>query len=133
MGRFTTTLYGADMTIRWRPLTRAIYKQFLGRGEIAWSRRGQFDGAQRSLGYYASADYQFARRWFAGGRYDRSARDYDASIVDRGASAVLTYRPSEFSQVRGQYRHIHFGDGLAANEVLVQFLFSIGAHGAHVF
>jgi hypothetical protein len=133
IGRFTTALYGADMTVRWRPLTRAIYRQFVGRGEIVWSRRGQFDGEQRSLGYYASADYQFARRWFAGGRYDGSARDYDASVVDRGASAVLTYRPSEFSQVRGQYRHVHFGDGPAANELLVQFLFSIGAHGAHVF
>ena len=133
VGRFTTTLYGADATVRWRPLTRAIYHQFVGRTEIVWSHRQQFGGEQHSLGYYASADYQFARRWFAGGRFDRSARAADASLIDRGASAVLTYRPSEFSQVRGQYRHVRFGDGPAANEMLVQFQFSIGAHGAHVF
>ena len=46
---------------------------------------------------------------------------------------MLTYRPSEFSQVRGQYRRIHFGDAATANEVLFQAQFSIGAHGAHAF
>jgi len=133
LGRFTTKLFGADMTLRWRPLTRAIYHQFVGRSEIIWSDRGQFGGRQRSMGYYASGDYQFARRWFVGGRYDRSERADDAALLDKGASAVLTYWPSEFSQVRGQYRHIDYADGPAANELLFQFQFSIGAHGAHPF
>jgi hypothetical protein len=133
IGRFTTKLFGADVTLRWRPLTRAIYHQFVGRSEIIWSDRGQFGGRQRSMGYYASGDYQFARRWFAGGRYDRSERADDAARLDKGASAVLTYWPSEFSQVRGQYRHIDYADGPAANELLFQFQFSIGAHGAHPF
>ena len=48
-------------------------------------------------------------------------------------SAVLTYWPSEFSQVRGQYRRTNYGDGPTANEFLFQFQFSIGAHGAHPF
>lgn len=134
LGRFTTTLFGADVSLRWRPLRRAIYRQFIGRSEIVWSRRQQFDGEQRGLGYYVSGDYQLARRWFAGARYDRSARADAASLVDSGAAAVLTYRPSEFSQIRGQYRHVRFGDSSpAANELLFQFQFSIGAHGAHVF
>jgi hypothetical protein len=133
VGRFTTTLFGADATVHWRPLTRAIYHQFVGRTEVVWSHRHQFDGEQKSLGYYLSGDYQFARRWFAGARYDRSARADFATLIDQGGSALLTYRPSEFSQLRGQYRHIHFGDGPAANEVLLQLQFSIGAHGAHVF
>jgi hypothetical protein len=46
---------------------------------------------------------------------------------------VLTYWPSEFSQVRGQYRRTNYGDGPAADELLFQFQFSIGAHGAHPF
>jgi hypothetical protein len=46
----------------------------------------------------------------------------------------MTYKPSEFSLIRGQYRHTRFGDGRPrANEFLFQFLFSIGAHGAHPF
>jgi len=133
VGRFTTTLFGTDVTLRWRPLARAIYHQFVGRSEVIWSDRGQFGGRQRSMGYYASGDYQFARRWFLGGRYDRSKRADDASLLDKGVSATLTYWPSEFNQLRGQYRRTDYADGPAANELLFQFLFAIGAHGAHVF
>src|SRR2546430_9730237 len=49
----------------------------------------------------------------------------------RSQSAVLTYWPSEFSQVRGQYRRTKYSTGDIANEFLFQFQFSIGAHGAH--
>ena len=45
----------------------------------------------------------------------------------------LTFWPSEFSQIRGQYRRTRYAEGATANELLFQFLFSIGAHGAHVF
>ena len=140
LGRFTTNLFGVDATLRWRPLTRAIYHQFVGRSEVVWSNREQFRTLrprtgrhEQSVGYYVSGDYQFARRWWLGGRYDRSERAEDSSILDRGGSAVLTYWPSEFSQVRGQYRRINFAEGVKSNEVLFQLLFSIGAHGAHVF
>ena len=85
------------------------------------------------MGYYVSGDYQFARRWFVGGRFDHSDRAEDSSIVDKGGSAVLTYWPSEFSQVRGQYRRTNYAEGASANEFLFQFQFSIGAHGAHPF
>ena len=133
LGRFTTRLFGVDATLRWKPLSRAIYHSFVGRSEIVWSRRQQFGGRQDTMGYYVSGDYQFARRWFVGGRYDHSGRADDASIVDEGGSALLTYWPSEFSQVRGQYRRTNYADGPAANELLFQFQFSIGAHGAHPF
>ena len=133
IGRFTTKLFGGDVTVRWRPLRRAIYHQFVGRSEFVWSDHGQFGGRQRAMGYYASGDYQFARRWFVGGRYDHSERADDSSLLDKGGSAVLTYWPSEFSQVRGQYRRTDYANGPTANELLFQFQFSIGAHGAHPF
>jgi hypothetical protein len=132
-GRFTTTVYGIDATFRWRPLQRAIYRSFAARSELVWSRRDQSGGEQAATGYYVSGDYQFARRWFAGGRVDRSHRATDAALVDTGGSLIVTYWPSEFSQVRGQYRRTNYGDGPAANELLFQFQFSIGAHGAHPF
>jgi hypothetical protein len=53
--------------------------------------------------------------------------------VDKGASALLTFWPSEFSQVRGQYRYTRYAEEGTAHEFLVQLLFSIGAHGAHAF
>ncbi len=89
--------------------------------------------APTAFGFYGSGDYQFARRWYVGARYDRSARAWDASLVDKGGSFYLTYWPSEFSQIRGQYRRTNYGDGVKANEFLFQFNFAIGAHGAHVF
>ena len=129
----TTRLFGADATLRWRPLNRAIYHSVAARTELVWSRRQQLT-PQSAFGGYASLDYQFARRWFAGGRFDWAERATDASIRDRGASGVLTFWPSEFSQVRGQYRHTRYGDGdRLANELLLQVLFTIGAHGAHPF
>jgi hypothetical protein len=85
------------------------------------------------MGYFASGDYQFGRRWFVGARYDRSGRADDATAIDKGHSITLTYWPSEFSQVRGQYRRTDYAIGPTANEFLFQLQFSIGAHGAHPF
>jgi hypothetical protein len=131
---FHTSLIGADLTLRWRPLRRAIYRRFIGRTELVWSRRDLTDAPQaHAFGAYGSLEYQFAQRWFAGLRLDHSERAEDPSLVDKGVSAVLTYWPSEFSQVRGQYRHTNYGEGIKADEFLFQFQFSIGAHGAHTF
>lgn len=130
---FLTQLYGVDATFRYRPLRRSIYRSFVGRSEVIWSRRDQPDGRQDANGFYVSGDYQFARRWFAGARYDRSGRAESNSLRDTGHALVLTYWPSEFSQVRGQYRRVRYAEDQTANELLFQFQFSIGAHGAHPF
>jgi len=131
--RFTTTLFGVDATLRWRPLRRSIYRSFVGRSELVWSRREQPDGRQDSAGFFVSGDYQFARRWFAGARLDQSDRADSAGLRDKGGSVLLTYWPSEYSQIRSQYRRTTYADGPTANEFLFQFQFSIGAHGAHPF
>jgi hypothetical protein len=133
VGRFTTNLYGVDATVRWRPLQRSIYRSFVGRSEIVWSRRDQPGGRQDSTGLFVSADYQFGRRWFTGVRFDRSDRADVSAMRDTGQSLTLTYWPSEFSQVRGQYRRQRYAEGTTANELLLQLQFSIGAHGAHPF
>ena len=102
---FTTRLVGIDATFRYRPLRRAIYRRLPGpdRAVLEPARPG---GRQPSTpsACMRSGEYQFARRWFAGARYDWSERAYDASLVDKGPSLVLTFWPSEFSQIRGQYR-----------------------------
>jgi hypothetical protein len=129
----TAQLYSIDATLRWKPLRRAIYNSFLGRSEVVWSQREQLDGLTKAFGFYVSGDYQFARRWFAGARYDLSDRANDASLRDKGHSLLLTYKPTEFSLIRSQYRRTKYADGEPANEFLFQFLFAIGAHGAHPF
>jgi len=127
-------LYGVDVTLRYRPLRQAIYRRLNLRTELIWSRQDLGGGsATTAFGFYALGEYQFARRWYIGGRVDRSGRALDGAEVDKGGAAFLTFWPTEFSQIRGQYRHIAYAGGVTGNEFLIQFNFSIGAHGAHVF
>jgi hypothetical protein len=130
---FLTQIYGIDATIRWKPLRRSIYRSFILRSEFIWSRRQQEPQEQHAFGFYASADYQLGRRWFLGGRYDRSGHSRSADVLDEGNSLVLTYAPSEFSQVRGQYRFTRYASQTDTHELLMQIQFSLGAHGAHPF
>ena len=129
----TTRLIGIDATFRYRPLRRTTSGRFLARTEMVWSRRSELAGLPQSFGAYVSAEYQLARRWFTGVRVDYADRATDPSLTDKGGSLLLTFWPSEFSQVRGQYRRTRYAEGHTADEFLFQFLFSIGAHGAHVF
>jgi len=130
---FISQLYGIDATVRWKPLRRAIYRSFLGRAEMIWNRAEQPETRQTPFGFFVSGEYQFARRWSFGGRFDRSGRVEDQSLHDYGGSLLLMYRPSEFSQIRGQLRRTRYAEQMTANEFLFQLLFSIGAHGAHPF
>src|SRR6266850_977672 len=141
--RFLTNLYSVDATLRWKPLRRAIYHSFLFRNEFFWSARDQLSPAaffqtEHAFGLYSDAEYRANRRWTIGGRFDRSGHATNANLTDTGFSAILTYWPSEFSQIRGQYRFGHLADPVTtnysnANEFLFQFLFVMGAHGAHPF
>ena len=127
-------MVGIDATFRYRPPSRAIYRRLNVRTELIWSRQEMPEQMfESAFGMYTSAEYQFARRWYIGGRYDRSGRTLDGDAIDTGGSAFLTFWPTEFSQIRGQFRRINFAEGVKANEFLFQFNFTIGAHGAHVF
>jgi hypothetical protein len=131
-----TRLVGLDATLRFRPLRRAIYRRLLARTELVWNRASSGlagDTDASAFGWYAGGEYQFARRWFAGARYDHAERAFDPSLRDTSGSVLLTFWPSEFSQVRGQFRRTRYAEGTTGNQVLFQFLFSIGAHGAHPF
>jgi hypothetical protein len=127
-------LIGVDVTFRYRPLRRAIYRRLNLRTELIWSRQ-DLPGAEHAsaFGFYGLGEYQFARRWYAGARLDRSGRTMEPGVTDTGGSLFLTFWATEFSLVRGQFRHVKYGEGHRGNEVLLQLSFSIGAHGAHVF
>src|SRR5262249_62329691 len=93
---------------------------------------------QHALGFFSSPAYRLNRRWTVGARSDRSGHATNANLTDTGFSGILTYWPSEFSQIRTQYRYGHLWDDPTlrytdANEILFQFLFVMGAHGAHPF
>ncbi|MDL2718855.1 MAG: hypothetical protein PT977_13975 [Acidobacteriota bacterium] len=133
---FRTSLTGLDATFRWKPLRQGLYKSVLVRAEWTLSERETPGGAVRADGYYVWGQYQFGRRWFAGLRHDESDHAEDASLRDRGNSLVLTFWPSEFTQVRAQARRNRYARpeaSVTATELLLQLQFAIGAHGAHPF
>jgi hypothetical protein len=118
---------------RWKPLRTATYRSFILRGEYLRSHKDELSGSVRSDGWFASADYQLAKRWWIGGRYEVSELPDDASLEDSGEAATLTFYPSEFLEFRGMYRRRHYFNDDIANEFLLQIQFAIGAHGAHPF
>jgi len=102
----------------------------------------RYDSAQS--GGYAQAIYQFMPRWRTGVRYDR----LDAGSVDLGAngaffaatdfdpsrwSLMTDYSPSEFSRFRLQFARDKSFEDDPDNQVILQYIMSIGAHGAHKF
>jgi hypothetical protein len=131
---FDKRLVGIDATFRYRPLRGALYRRLNLRTELIWSTQDLPEGgATTAFGFFGLGEYQFARRWFVGGRVDRSGRPFDGSAIDTGGAVFLTFWPSEYSLLRGEYRRINYFGGATANEFLFQLNFSIGAHGAHVF
>jgi hypothetical protein len=129
----TTSLQNAAFIYRWKPLQGRPYRSLIVRSEYFWSQRQQLDGTQKAEGFFVGADWQLERRWFMGGRYEFSDRATDASLRDKGYAATLTFMPSEFSVIRGEFRQRVYAPGIKANEGFLQIQFAIGAHGAHPF
>jgi hypothetical protein len=129
-----TTLAGADLTLRWKPLMTGNYHAFILRGEFIHSDRREPLGDQRGYGWFGSAEYQFAKRWWVGARVEASDHADDSRLRDKGQAVTLTFNPSEFSQIRTELRRrVYGGTNVTATEALFQLQFAIGAHGAHPF
>jgi hypothetical protein len=128
-----TRLEGVDATFRWKPLRTATYRSASARGEYIRSRKDVLLGTQTAAGWFLSGEYQLAKRWFVGARYERAHEADDATLLDKGGAAILTFWPSEFSQLRAELRRRVYATGETADEILLQIQFAIGAHGAHPF
>ncbi|MGW8309698.1 MAG: hypothetical protein ACWGNB_01425 [Thiogranum sp.] len=114
----------------------------------------KYNGDQ--TGWYAQAVYQFMPQWRFGTRYDRLTSDNhlnvlslggysdaDALVRDSGLdddghdphrlSAMLDWSPSEFSRLRLQYDRDNSRLDGTDNQWSLQYIMSIGSHGAHMF
>jgi hypothetical protein len=97
-------------------------------------------------GWYLQSVYQFMPNWRTGLRYDR----LDSGTASMGASIagdvisnygfsparltwMVDYNPSEFSRIRLQLAHDESRQGLTDNQMFVQYIMSLGAHGAHQY
>lgn len=129
----TTNLQNAALVYRWKPLQGRPYRSLIFHSEYFWSNREQLNGTQKAQGFFAGLDWQLARQWYTGARYEFSDRATDAAMRDKGVAATLTFMPSEFSVLRAEYRRRDYAPGIVANEGFLQIQFAIGAHGAHPF
>ena len=93
-------------------------------------------------GWYAQSVYKFHPQWRVGARYSQLyAGDVPAGLVDSAlddgghdpwaATAMVDWTNSEFSRVRAQYSREEVADGQEDNQFTLQYIMSLGAHGAH--
>jgi hypothetical protein len=96
-------------------------------------------------GWYLQGVYQFMPRWRVGLRHDRMSSggvnlgtalqpnvptfDYQPT---RNA-VMVDWSPSEFSRLRLQLAQDKSRQGVTDNQVFLQYLYSLGRHGAHAF
>jgi hypothetical protein len=117
------------------------------RGDIAFDdlmglmEQGAYDGDQD--GWYLQGVYQFRPRWRVGLRFDRLSSDnrlagfaapppLATTYEPRRASAMVDFSNSEYSRLRIQWNRDESRPE-SDDQIFVQYLMSLGAHGAHRF
>jgi hypothetical protein len=155
--------WGLDAVLKWTPAdnTRRQLKvqgEYLHRketGDLLFDAEGaalvdSFRSEQR--GWYVQSVWQFNPRWRAGARYDAlDSGDPRIGLVEDGTlpieafpallpadpdrlSLMIDWNPSEFSRLRAQYAWDDSrGAGDRDRQFRLQYLFGIGAHGAHKY
>lgn len=125
-------LAGADLTFRWKNPRRSIYRSLLVQVEGLAAAGSDVPGVTpRGLSGWSL--YQFTRRMSLGARLDYTELPGTARDIERGALALLQYRPSEFSTVSLQARRVRGPDGVDRDSAFLKWIFSVGPHGAHPF
>ncbi len=152
-----------DATFKWTPASstrRQAFKlqaEFMRRtedGSLAYDVEGAgLSDSYRSEqdGWYVQGVYQFNPRWRFGLRYDEldsgSTRiglvqggDLLASdfplLLPASPSRITTmidFSPSEFSRLRAQYAWDDSRDADTDRQLLLQYIYALGAHGVHKF
>lgn len=146
--REARALYGADLTVRWRPLGRALYRSFYWSSELLADRRSE----ETAWGGFSLAQWQVARRWYVGARLDavqlreeeHEEHEGEAPGLEEGhadlpwrwsGAGYLTFTPSEFSRFK---LALERSWGEAAPEdgrwrAVLQTTFALGPHRPHAF
>lgn len=147
----------ADFVWKWAPGGNAqvtsfkLQGEYLRRreqGDLTYDRDGALGltrtGAYRSTqsGWYLQGVFQFMPHWRAGVRYDRldpGTVNYGDSaafltlepFTPRRATVMVDYSPSEFSRFRAQFARSQVQPGVTDNQFFLQYILTLGAHGAH--
>ena len=114
----------AHLVWKWAPDGNWKQENFIFQAEYLENR-----DAVTESGWYAQAIYQPIPRWRVGTRME--SLDLDADDPRR-YSVMLDWSNSEFSRLRLQFSR-NDDDFGRTNEWFLQYIHSIGAHGAHTF
>jgi len=151
-----SNLWIADFILKWAPAGNATVTNLKLQGEyFRRSESGELtfnsatgDYSSRQSGWYLQGVYQFMAQWRVGYRYDRldhgrvsnglglAAADAPLLLTDHNPTrntVMLDWSPSEFSRIRLQLAADKSRAGVTDNQVLLQYIYSLGAHGAHTF
>jgi hypothetical protein len=148
----------ADLVWKYAPAGNARETSVKVQGEYFWRREhgtlgvdaGAAGGASvadayagRARGGYVQAVWQFRPAWRAGARYDllsaaragggANADLFDLAFSPRRATVMVDYTPSEFSRFRLQYADSRTRPGETDHQLFLQYILTLGAHGAHRF
>jgi hypothetical protein len=150
-----TTLYATDLRYTWAPTGNPNEKELLLQGEYLWRQEngtyedtaagtGAVDFDDNASGWYAQGVYKFHPKWRAGYRYSQlDSSDVPASLAgsilnsdghNPDAHTVMTdWTHSEFSRVRLQYSYENPAQDQDDNQIMLQYIMSLGAHGSHKY
>ena len=150
-----SNLYALDFRYTYSPTANAREKEWIIQGESFWrAEDGTYEdtnagsGAVRhddtSVGWYAQTVYKFHPTWRVGFRYSELESpdilaDLNGSALDgrnhdpRSYSAMIDWTNSEFSRVRFQWNNNKLSNATTDNQFMIQYIMSVGAHGAHKY
>jgi hypothetical protein len=138
-------MFGLDAALKWPDPKAPDRRSLLLQGEWFWSSNpvvdspfGMFNSS--GFGFYTFGQYQFARDWYTGVRFDYTefpgAQLRAPGDSDWGISAYLTWYMTEFLRLRLEYQHIESsiaGVWEPQDNVLFQVTFVFGAHPPHPY
>ncbi|MAJ92421.1 MAG: hypothetical protein EVA87_06815 [Rhodospirillaceae bacterium] len=145
-------LYAADVRYTYAPTGNAKAQELILQAEIFQrDENGTYNVGggpvaldDTSVGYYAQAVYKFSPSIRAGVRFSQlDAVDTPAGLIGtdldsrghdpRTFSVMADWTNSEFGRIRLQYNHEDLNDVATDKQVILQYVMSLGAHGAHPF
>lgn len=142
-----TEVYGTDVYLKYRPVTRETGREVALQAEVLHRRRQVPGDVLADWNGYAQLVGRVAPRWGLAARYELGtpARGLDGEVAEdpldpewdalrQRVSANVTFWPTEFSRLRLQGHSDLVGWRDAPDwAAMLAFEFSVGAHGAHAF
>lgn len=134
-----TDMFGADLTVKWKPLRRNRFQSFEWTSEFLLSRRREQNSAfattetVSSIGWFSHARYQFRQRWYLGAMAEYAEFPAFDQFNRKAYSGILQFYATEFQkfELQARYNDGNFFDGFA--DFMLRAVFVIGSHGAHQY